>query len=102
MRIQPSAKNIKQLITAVTFSACLTSGAIAQQTKREQSGNPIFKGWYADPEAIIFKKQYWVFPTYSAPYSKQVFFDAFSSKDLVNWTKHERMGKACCLGAINH
>jgi len=55
------------------------------------SGNPLFKGWYADPEATIYGKQYWIYPTYSAPYDQQVFFDAFSSPDLVTWTKHERI-----------
>jgi beta-xylosidase len=56
-----------------------------------RSGNPIIKGWYADPEAAIFSKQYWIYPTYSDVYKKQVFFDAFSSPDLVHWTKHERI-----------
>lgn len=55
------------------------------------SGNPVFPGWYADPEGIVFGKQYWIYPTYSAPYERQVFFDAFSSPDLVNWTKHPRV-----------
>jgi beta-xylosidase len=55
------------------------------------SGNPIIKGWYADPEAAIFKNQYWIYPTYSDVYNKQVFFDAFSSFDLVSWTKHEHI-----------
>lgn len=55
------------------------------------SGNPIFPGWYADPEGVIFGKQYWIYPTYSAPYNKQVFLDAFSSSDLIHWTKHERV-----------
>ncbi|HMV08602.1 MAG TPA: glycoside hydrolase family 43 protein [Cyclobacteriaceae bacterium] len=55
------------------------------------AGNPIFPGYYADPEGIVFGKTYWVYPTYSAPYSKQVFFDAFSSPDLVHWTKHEHI-----------
>lgn len=55
------------------------------------SGNPAFAGWYADPEAVIFGGRYWIFPTYSAPYDQQVFFDAFESSDLVNWTKHERI-----------
>lgn len=55
------------------------------------SGNPIFPGWYADPEGIIFKNKYWIYPTYSAPFDQQVFFDAFSSPDLVHWTKHERI-----------
>lgn len=52
------------------------------------SGNPLFEGWYADPEAIIYDDTYWIYPTYSDAYEKQVFFDCFSSKDLVNWTKH--------------
>lgn len=57
----------------------------------QTSGNPILKGWYADPEAVIFNNQYWIYPTYSDVYEKQVFFDAFSSPDLVHWTKHDRI-----------
>jgi beta-xylosidase len=55
------------------------------------SGNPLFEGWYADPEAIIYGKTYWIYPTYSDAYEKQTFFDCFSSEDLVTWTKHERI-----------
>jgi beta-xylosidase len=55
------------------------------------SGNPVFPGWYADPEGIIYDGRYWIFPTYSAPYEDQVFMDAFSSKDLTNWVKHDRI-----------
>ncbi len=55
------------------------------------SGNPIFAGWYADPEGVIFGDAYWIYPTYSAPYDEQTFFDCFSSQDLVTWTKHERV-----------
>lgn len=66
--------------------AVLTFSANAQK-----AGNPVFPGWYADPEGIIFNKQYWIYPTFSAPYNKQVFFDAFSSPDLVKWTKHSRI-----------
>ena len=61
----------------------------APQTKR--SGNPILEGWYADPEVRIFENRYWIYPTYSAPYNDQTFFDAFSSTDLVTWTKHPRI-----------
>jgi beta-xylosidase len=57
----------------------------------QTSGNPVFMGWYADPEGAIFNKRYWIYPTYSAPYNEQVFFDAFSSPDLVHWTKHARI-----------
>jgi len=63
------------------------------QAKKEKltSGNPVFPGWYADPEGVIIGNQYWIYPTYSAPYNKQVYMDAFSSPDLVNWTKHSRV-----------
>jgi beta-xylosidase len=60
------------------------------------SGNPVLPGWYADPEAHVFNGRYWIYPTYSAPYDQQTFMDAFSSPDLVTWTKHERI-----LGAVN-
>lgn len=64
----------------------------AQKTKRTlRAGNPVFEGWYADPEGIILNNNYWIYPTFSAPYKDQVFFDAFSSPDLVTWTKHARI-----------
>ena len=56
-----------------------------------RSGNPILQGWYADPEVAVFGDRYWIYPTYSAPYDQQLHFDAFSSPDLVRWTKHERI-----------
>ena len=78
------------LLFALILGGC--SPKMTQTTPEKQTaGNPVFPGWYADPEAVIFKKQYWIYPTYSAPYRQQVFMDAFSSKDLVNWTKHERI-----------
>jgi beta-xylosidase len=55
------------------------------------SGNPIAEGWYADPEGVIYDDTYWIYPTWSDVYENQTFFDCFSSKDLVNWTKHSRI-----------
>lgn len=81
------------------------------------ASNPIVPGWYADPEIRIFAGRYWIYPTFSdqsgkpeAPsrltpsqvearktrmvwpsYAFQTFFDAFSSPDLVNWTRHRRV-----------
>ena len=72
------------------LAALLCMGGQAQATKKE-SGNPILPGWYADPEGTVMDGRYWVFPTYSAPFKDQLFFDAFSSRDLVTWTKHERV-----------
>lgn len=68
-----------------------TEATEGEKSDTAMSGNPVFKGWYADPEARIFNNEYWIYPTYSAPYGQQVFFDAFSSPDLVNWTKHSNI-----------
>lgn len=77
------------LISALLFSACAMHKDMTNQTtSKKMSGNPIFSGWYADPEAAIFGNEYWVYPTYSDKYEKQVFLDAFSSRDLIKWTKH--------------
>lgn len=72
------------LTAAVALSPCAFAGD-------QRAGNPIAEGWYADPEGVIFGDRYWVYPTFSAPYDQQLHFDAFSSPDLVNWTKHERI-----------
>ncbi len=108
---------IKQLFSGfIVLLSCLSSfsqiGSMAGKI-----GNPVFKGWYADPEAIIFGDTYWIYPTYSAhseipdssavltdwqknerrnpkiwaPFLLQTFFNAFSSKDLVNWEKHSHI-----------
>ena len=83
---------ILSLIGCVATGYAADSAAAGSQAeKKTHAGNPVFEGWYADPEAAIFNNQYWIFPTYSAPYDKQLFFDAFSSPDLVHWTKHEKV-----------
>lgn len=56
-----------------------------------RAANPLATGWYADPEARIFEGNYWIYPTYSAVYEEQTFFDAFWSKDLKEWNKVERI-----------
>jgi beta-xylosidase len=105
-------------IQALTFalivmlcSSCKPEGGQNEQLK--YSGNPVFPGWYADPEGIIFDDEFWIYPTYSDHYEYpdtsaglsaeqiavrknaineqyliQTFFDAFSSKDLIEWKKH--------------
>ncbi|MEJ7643549.1 MAG: glycoside hydrolase family 43 protein [Chryseolinea sp.] len=78
-------------LLACLISIIIPLSALAQEQKKITSGNPMFQGWYADPEGIIFGKQYWIYPTYSAPYDEQVFLDAFSSTDLVTWKKHSRI-----------
>jgi beta-xylosidase len=72
------------------------------------------QGWYADPEIRVFAGEYWIYPTSSDPtpnpqehrtfnplqqqlrsgpvvhpvYLLHTSLDAFSSPDLVHWTKH--------------
>ena len=91
------------------FGGLLSLVFVSCEGQRQTSGNPLFPGWYADPEAAVLEGEYWIFPTYSdiwtedgskpvypnkqtAAYSQQynvqTFMDAFSSKDLVHWTKH--------------
>ena len=73
---------------AVIIIAAVSSGCTSQ---RKTSGNPVFEGKYADPECVIWDGKYWIFPTASLPYEQQTYLDAFSSEDLVNWTRHERI-----------
>lgn len=84
------------------------------------SGNPVIEGWYADPEAIVYGREYWIYPTWSDDYPierpldeatltarqkrainrqylKQTFLDAFSSDDLVHWRKHPRVLDAASI-----
>ncbi len=51
------------------------------------SGNPVLPGWYADPELHAFQGRYYIYPTYSAPYEEQTFFEVWSSDDLTDWKK---------------
>jgi len=82
---------MKRTLVLLLMMQTATLSYAQKQSQGKTSGNPIFPGWYADPEGAIFDKTYWVYPTYSAPYDKQVFFDAFSSKDLRTWTKHAKV-----------
>jgi beta-xylosidase len=81
-------------VAALPLARNRTASALYESVHPSLSGNPIFPGWYADPEGRIFENEYWVFPTCSAPYDEQLFFDAFSSRDLVTWTKHPRVLRA--------
>ena len=78
---------MKKISFIVSLSVLLLAGC----GTAERAGNPVFTGQYADPEGAVFGKEYWIFPTASYPYKQQTYLDAFSSKDLVNWTKHERI-----------
>lgn len=83
---------------------------ITRKPKYTKSKNPVFPGWYADPEGAVFNNEYWIYPTLSLlhgedeitykddinrttiagnrEYNLQTHFDAFSSKDMKTWVKH--------------
>ncbi|MGI8498486.1 MAG: glycoside hydrolase family 43 protein [Gemmatimonadaceae bacterium] len=75
----------------VLGATCVSAAGARVDAQAARSGNPILAGWYADPEAHVFGGQYWIYPTYSAPYDQQTFMDAFSSRDLITWVKHPRV-----------
>lgn len=81
----------KSLYHFLLIAVLLSCKDKIQENSAVYSGNPLFEGWYADPEAIIYGDTYWIYPTYSDKFHRQVFIDCFSSPDLVNWTKHERI-----------
>lgn len=80
----------------------------------QSTANLAREGWYADPEIRLFDGQYWIYPTSSDPsprgdvphsfnalqlslrskavihpvYLLHTSLDAFSSPDLVHWTRH--------------
>ncbi|MGH6696587.1 glycoside hydrolase family 43 protein [Sphingopyxis sp.] len=98
-------------LKSLVFGAALLTGGTAA------AENPIVPGWYADPEIRVFAGRYWIYPTYSdhgetpdvsqhfneqqkklreqktvrPSYHFQTFFNAFSSPDLVHWTKHDHV-----------
>ena len=94
------------LLVCASLPFCASTGKLAARAERLEalnlnqrrgdsqqvrSGNPLIPGWYADPEARVFHHEYWIYPTYSARYDQQVFFDAFSSRNLITWKKHPRV-----------
>ncbi|GGW98559.1 hypothetical protein GCM10010297_20410 [Streptomyces malachitofuscus] len=68
-----------------------TAAVAAPDYATAEAGNPFVDGWYADPDIAVHDGAYWVFPTTSRPYDEQTHLDAFSSTDLVHWTKHSKV-----------
>ena len=88
----------KSLYVLLCAAALVSCGQPKQQQKAVAdvvtSGNPIFEGWYADPEGIIYGDTYWVFPTWSDAYEKQTYFDC-------RYLRRE-MGEESHVGAVYH
>ena len=86
-------KKVIFIISALALALVLVLSASTPPAGRQWKkwSNPLFEGWYADPEGIVIDDQLWIYPTYSKPFKEQLHLDAFSSKDLKKWTKHERI-----------
>jgi hypothetical protein len=80
--------NFKNFLPFLLLIIGCSSPKTEEVETQKLSGNPIFEGWYADPEGIVFGNEYWIYPTFSAGFTDQLHFDAFSSTDLLNWKKH--------------
>jgi beta-xylosidase len=50
-------------------------------------GNPLFPGWYADPELHFFEGRYYLYPTTSSDPYATASFERWSSVDLTDWRK---------------
>ncbi len=100
---------MRPLSLLVCLTLLLQTGNLHSENNRT-SGNPVIPGWYADPEGVVWGNRYWIYPTLSLlsgndsikyekdlnrvidavnqDYRIQTHMDAFSSDDLVNWTRH--------------
>lgn len=97
-RVRSRRRAAALAITAIcSIAGCRSAAHTAMPSPRERSGNPILPGWYADPEGALIDGRYWIFPTTSARYDQQTYLDAFSSADLVRWTKHARILEAASV-----
>ncbi len=98
---------------ALLLGSALSFASLWSQTPSDLVG----QGWHADPEIHIFAGQYWIYPTSSSPtpdsqdgtpfnplqqklrsgpvihpvYLLHTSLDAFSSPDLVHWTRHPKV-----------
>ncbi|MBF8170522.1 family 43 glycosylhydrolase [Streptomyces olivaceus] len=86
------ARSCAALLAGGLIAMLSPSAAVAApEYSTSEAGNPFVDGWYADPDTVVYDGRYWVFPTTSKSYSEQTYLDAFSSKDLVHWTKHSEV-----------
>ncbi|MEU4743865.1 family 43 glycosylhydrolase [Actinosynnema sp. NPDC023658] len=76
------------LLAGGLLAAPPAATAAAPDLPTAVAGNPFVDGWYADPDVAVYGDRYWVYPTTSKTYAEQTYLDAFSSTDLVHWTKH--------------
>jgi hypothetical protein len=78
----------KLLLSVLLGVTLLIPAVSAQAQNKKTSGNPLLKVGMPTRKPKYSINNTGCIPTYSAKYNEQVFMDAFSSPDLVHWTKH--------------
>lgn len=66
-------KNVATGVAAVL--AAFSGVSISMSPLSAMGENPVFDGWYADPEGGIYDDIYWIFPTWSDDLRALVPFD---------------------------
>lgn len=76
-------KQKQQVVVALLLGLCLlfSLGYSPRPSFAASSSNPLFNGWFADPEIRIFNNRYYIYPTSADPHR----FEAWVSADLTNW-----------------
>ncbi|KAG8164720.1 hypothetical protein KVR01_004995 [Diaporthe batatas] len=70
---------------AAAFAVADKPTALGLNLTTAEAGNPLFDGWYADPEIRVYDDVFWIYATTSIAFKDQKHFDAFSSTDLIHW-----------------
>ncbi|KAI4725237.1 Arabinanase/levansucrase/invertase [Aureobasidium sp. EXF-10728] len=92
-KLPPSPRHGTVLPITAAELADLTAADTANtpsMARRVTAGSPVLKGYFADPNIAVFNKTYYIYATTDGfpGWSGQVFY-AWSSPDLVNWTRSE-------------
>ncbi|KAG9603689.1 Arabinanase/levansucrase/invertase, partial [Aureobasidium melanogenum] len=91
-KLPPSPRHGTVLpITAAELASLTANNADNPSiASRASGGSPVLKGYFADPNIAVFNKTYYIYATTDGfpGWGGQVFY-AWSSPDLVNWTRSE-------------
>lgn len=91
-KLPPSPRHGTVLSITAAELASLTASTTntSSVAKRTSRGSPVLKGYFADPNIAVFNKKYYIYATTDGfpGWGGQVFY-AWSSPDLVTWTRSE-------------
>lgn len=64
--------------------------------------NPIVPGWYADPEAVVYNGNVYIYVTKSLPYEEQKNIDIVVTSDLQNFKLLENVLDMSTFPEVTH